>query len=292
MKPVPFRYVRADSLEEVLEALSEHGDEAKVLAGGQSLGPLLNLRLATPTVIVDINKVPELAGPPQDEGAAVTIPAMMRQRDAERSAILATKCPMVTQALPFVAHSTIRNRGTVGGSLAHADPAAELPTVATALDAEFTARSIRGSRVIAAADFFQSYFTSDLAEDEVLVSVRFPARTSGEGSAWEEFAPRHGDFAIVGVAAKVSLDPSGVVTAARLVFSGVAETPHRAVEAEQVLVGHAPTAEALAAAGAAASAGCRPPADLVGSSEYRQNLIGLLTARALETAAESARRTQ
>ncbi len=292
MKPVPFRYVRADSLEEVLDALSEHGDEAKVLAGGQSLGPLLNLRLATPAVLVDINKVPELGGAPRDEGVAVTVPAMTRQRDAERSAVLATKCPMVTQALPFVAHSTIRNRGTVGGSLAHADPAAELPTVATALDAEFSVRSTRGSRVIAAADFFQSYFTSDLAEDEVLVSVRFPARTSGEGTAWVEFAPRHGDFAIVGVAAKVSLDTSGVVTAARLVYSGVAETPYRVLEAEQSLVGQALSAEALAAAGAAAATGCSPPADLLGSSEYRQNLIGVLTARALENAAEGARRTE
>ncbi|WP_209305339.1 xanthine dehydrogenase family protein subunit M [Blastococcus sp. CT_GayMR20] len=289
---MPFRYVRADSLEEVLDALSEHGDEAKVLAGGQSLGPLLNLRLATPAVLVDINRVPELGGAPRDEGVAVTVPAMTRQRDAERSAVLATRCPMVTQALPFVAHSTIRNRGTVGGSLAHADPAAELPTVATALDAEFTARSTRGVRVIPAADFFRSFFTSELAEDEVLVSVRFPARTSGEGTAWVEFAPRHGDFAIVGVAAKVGLDGSGVVTAARLVYSGVAETPYRATEAEEALVGQAPTPEAMVAAGAAAAAACRPPADLLGSSEYRQNLIQLLTARALQSAAESARRSE
>lgn len=288
MKPAPFRYVGADSLDEVLELLAEHGDEAKVLAGGQSLGPLLNLRLATPAVIVDINRVAELAGAPQDDGAAVTLPALTRQRDAERSALLASKCPMVTRALPFVAHSTIRNRGTVGGSLAHADPAAELPTVATALGAEFTARSVRGSRVIAADDFFQSYFTSDLAEDEVLVSVRIPARTNGEGSAWEEFAPRHGDYAIVGVAANLHMDSSGVVAEARLVVSGVAETPHRAVEAEKTIVGQGITADVLTATGAAVAAGCHPPADLVGSSEYRRSLIGLLTARALRDAAERA----
>jgi carbon-monoxide dehydrogenase medium subunit len=285
VKPAPFRYVRAESLDEVLQLLAEHGDEAKVLAGGQSLGPLLNLRLATPAVLVDINRVPELMGAPEDEGTAVTLPAVTRQRDAERSVLLARKCPLVTQALPFVAHSTIRNRGTVGGSLAHADPAAELPAVATALGAELLARSARGSRFISADDFFQSYFTSDLAEDEVLVSVRIPARTSGHGSAWEEFAPRPGDFAIVGVAASVHMNVSGVVTAARLVCSGVAETPHRAVEAERILVGQEPTAEVLAAAGAAAAAGSHPPADLVGSSEYRQHLIGLLTGRALENAA-------
>jgi carbon-monoxide dehydrogenase medium subunit len=284
VKPAPFRYVRATDLEEVLRVMAEHGDEAKILAGGQSLGPLLNLRLATPSLVVDVNGVPELAGGPEDDGTSVTIPAMTRQRDAELSPLLARTCPLVTQALPFVAQRTIRNRGTIGGSLAHADPAAELPAVAVALGAEFTARSVRGPRVIPAHDFFSSYFTPDLEEDEVLVSVRLPARARGEGSAWEEFAPRHGDYAIVGVAAHVRLDPSGVVAAARLVYSGVAEKPYDARGAATLMVGGQPTAELFREAGAAAAAACDPPTDPFGSAEYRKNLIGKLTARALQAA--------
>jgi CO/xanthine dehydrogenase FAD-binding subunit len=292
VKPLPFRYVSPRSLDEALEALASHGDDAKVLAGGQSLGPLLNLRLAGPSVIVDLNHVPELRGEPTDDGNSVTLGAMTRQRDAERSKLLASTYPLLTEALPYVAHRTIRNRGTVGGSLAHADPAAELPAVVVALDAQLTARSVRGERVVPADGFFDGYFTTVLEADEILCSIRLPKGAPGSGSAWEEFAPRHGDFAIVGVAATVRLDEGGVVTAARVVCSGVADVPRRAGDAEEAMLGQRVTAQTVAAAGAVAAARCHPPEDLVGSTRYRRHLVALLTARALKTAADRAREGQ
>lgn len=288
MKPAPFRYLRPRDLDELLQVMATHGDEGKVLAGGQSLGPLLNLRLATPAVLVDVNTVPELAVAPAEDGSVVTVSAMTRQADAERSALLASRCPLLTQALPFVAHRTIRNRGTVGGSLAHADPAAELPAVAVAAGAELVVQSLRGRRVVPARDFFQSYFTTALEDDEVLTSIVLPASSSGDGSDWQEFAPRHGDYAIVGVAVHVHLDESGVVTAARLVCSGVAEKPYEAVEAGAVLVGQRPTDELVADAAAAAGAGSRPSADLIASAEYRRHLVGRLAAQGLKNAIQRA----
>jgi carbon-monoxide dehydrogenase medium subunit len=292
VKPLPFRYLAPRSLDEALEALASHGDDAKVIAGGQSLGPLLNLRLASPSVLVDLNHVSELGGEPIADGESVTIGAMTRQRDAERSALLASACPLFTEALPYVAHRTIRNRGTVGGSLAHADPAAELPAVAVAVGAQLTALSVRGKRVVPAGAFFDGYFTTALEADEILCAIRLPKIRDASGSAWEEFAPRHGDFAIVGVAATVRLDENGAVAAASVVCSGVADVPKRAGDAEDAVLGRRLNAQTLAAAGAAAAAGCHPPDDLVGSTQYRRHLVALLTVRALRTAADRAREGQ
>lgn len=289
MKPAAFRYAAPRTVEETVDLLERHGDEAKVLAGGQSLGPLLNLRLATPSVVVDVNGVGDLAPAPADGGGSITIGAMTRQRDAERSPVVAAGCPLMRDALPFVAHRTIRNRGTVGGSLTHADPAAELPAVAVAVDAELIAVSRGGTRVVAAADFFLGFFTTALAPEELLTAVRLPKPAPRTGSAWQEFAPRHGDFAIVGVAATVRLAGDGTVASARLVYSGVADVPRRRAEAEAVLVGQPATEQAFAAAAAtAAAAAGDPPSDLLASADYRRHLVEVLTVRALHRAADRA----
>lgn len=286
MKPATFKYIAPRSLAEALEGLAAHGDEAKVLAGGQSLGPLLNLRLATPGVIIDVNHVPDLAPDPADDGMSITLGALMRQRDAERSQVVASVCPLLAEALPFVAHRTIRNRGTVGGSMAHADPSAELPAVAVALDAQFTVASLRGTRTIAGCDFFQGYFTTSLQPDELLVSLRLPRTERPSGFAWQEFAPRRGDFAIVGVAATARLGDDGRVAGARLVYSGIADVPQRCRVAEEILIGEFPTAALAAAAAAAAAAASRAPSDLIASTEYRRQLVSVLTERALHVVFE------
>ncbi|HEX9312764.1 MAG TPA: FAD binding domain-containing protein, partial [Actinomycetota bacterium] len=215
MKPPPFKYARPGELDEVLALLSEHGDEAKLLAGGQSLIPLLNFRLARPSVLVDLNSVSGLDGMTSQNGT-IGLGAMVRQRAAERSPDVGSSCPLIVQALRHVAHLQIRNRGTVGGSIAHADPAAELPAVALALDAEMVVRSAAGERVVPASEFFQGPFTTAVGPEEVLVEVRFP-KLAGARSTFLELARRSGDFALAGVAAVARVEEgSGAVTEARL----------------------------------------------------------------------------
>ncbi|MBX6376974.1 MAG: xanthine dehydrogenase family protein subunit M [Clostridia bacterium] len=288
MKPPPFEYHAPVSLEEAVELLAELGGDAKVLAGGQSLMPLLNLRLAQPAHLVDVNGLEELAQiRPLDGGLAVG--ALVRQRAAERSELVRERCPLLAEALPLIGHFQIRSRGTVGGSLAHADPAAELPAVAAALDADLVVRSARGERVLKPEDFFLTVMTTTLEPDELLVEVRFPAWPEGAGWSFQEVSRRHGDFALAGVAAVLQLGGDGTIADARLAFIGVGPTPVRARAAEQLLVGERPSPEVYAAAAEAAVADLEPESDLHATGAYRKHVARVLARRALTTAAERCR---
>src|SRR5262245_21888081 len=249
--------------------------------------PILNMRLAAPGKLVDLNRVAALDYITARDGG-VAVGAMTRQRAAERSALIAARAPLLALALPWVGHSAIRNRGTVGGSLAHADPAAELPAVALCLDARLTARSAGGTRTIEARDFFTSALTTALGPAELLTEVWLPGPPAGSGWAWLELSRRHGDYALAGVAAMVALDET-VVREARLALIGVDAMPFRAVEAEQLLAGAPLTSESLAAAADSVRRRADPPADVHASAAYRRHLAGVLTTRALGLAAERAR---
>ena len=287
MKPPPFTYHAPDTLDEALALLGEHGDEAKVLAGGQSLVPLLALRLARPSVLVDLRRVPGLSGIDATDGGVV-FGAMTRERQAERSDVVRKQLPLLADALPLIGHVAIRTRGTIGGSVAHADPAAELPAVALALDAELTAQSAaRGPRPIAAADFFEGFLSTTLEPDEILVRVTFPTAKPGTGTAFTEAARRHGDFAIVGLAASLTLS-EGAISDARLAFAGISDVPVRAVDAEDLLVGQEPSAELFDEAARRATDDIDPPADLHGSSDYRRKVAAALVRRGLRAAAGNA----
>jgi aerobic carbon-monoxide dehydrogenase medium subunit len=289
MKPARFGYVAPADLAGVHAALADSGDDCKLLAGGQSLGPLLNLRLATPSVLVDLERVAALSSGIKEEPEALWVPAMTRHRELEVDGGTARLAPLLAQALPYVAHRTIRNRGTLGGSLAHADPAAELPTVAVASDAVIVVEDARRRREIPASEFFHGFFTTALASDEVIVGVRFPRPADRSGTGWAEFAPRHGDFAVVGVAVRVELTDDTTVRTARIACAGVADTPWRATQAEQLLGGVLPTPENLAAAATTAAAEASPRADATGSTAYRKNLVDLLARQAFTEAVSIAR---
>ena len=272
MKPPPFEYVAPTSLDEAVAALAEHGEDAKVLAGGQSLIPLLSLRLARPTALIDLNGVAELSG--VTVNGSVSVGATTRHRTIERSAEVAAAAPLLAAAVPYIGHTAIRTRGTIGGSLAHADPAAELPAVALALDATFEVRSTRGSRTIAAADFFQGYFTTAIEPDEVLVRTTFPKAAPGTKVSVQEVARRHGDFAMVAVVASVGPDGQGH----RLALVNMGSVPVRATEAEAAADAGADVAEVAALAAGA----CEPSDDLHASAAYRTHVAGVLVRRALD----------
>jgi carbon-monoxide dehydrogenase medium subunit len=287
MKPPAFDYVAVASTEEATAELARHGDAAKLLAGGQSLVPMLNLRLAAPGRLVDLNRVAALSSIEERDGG-VAIGAMTRQRAVERSALVAARVPLLADALPWVGHTAIRNRGTIGGSLAHADPAGELPAVALCLDARFTVRRAGGERTIGARDFFKGYLTTALAPTELLTEIWFPSLPPGSGTAWIECARRHGDFALVGVAAAVTLD-GGVVREARLALIGVDGVPVRATAAEALLVGAPLSAESMAAAADGVRRSIEPHGDIHATAAYRRHVAGVLTIRALTRAGERAR---
>lgn len=286
MKLPPFDYEAPHTVSEAVELLAEHGDEASVLAGGQSLIPLLALRLARPAVLIDINGIEELSGVSAADGW-LAMGAMTREYVAEESHSVAEAVPLLAAALPFIGHEAIRSRGTVGGSLAHADPAAELPAVARALDAEFVVRGPSGDRIVPAAEWFEGYLTTSRQPDELLVEVRFPAAEPGTGVSFQEVARRHGDFAIVGVAASLVL-ASGAISDARLAFSGLSDVPVRAAAAEDLLVGERPSAELFDEAARRATADVDPPDDLYGSSDYRKTVAAALVRRGLRAAADQA----
>lgn len=288
MKLPPVEYEAPTTVTEAIDLLAEHGDEASVLAGGQSLIPLLALRLARPEVLVDINRVDELSGVSAADGH-VTIGAMTREYVAEESGTVADSLPLLAAALPLIGHEAIRSRGTIGGSLAHADPAAELPAVARALDAEFVVRGPSGTRVIPAAEWFDGYLTTSRRPDELLAEVRFPAAGPGTGVSFEEVARRHGDFAIVGLAASLVLS-GGVISDARLAFAGVSDVPVRATAAEDLLAGERPSAELFDEAARRATEDLDPPADLHGSSDYRKTVAAAVVRRGLRAAADNAAR--
>jgi aerobic carbon-monoxide dehydrogenase medium subunit len=287
VKPPAFEYVVVASTEEAVAQLAAHGDDARILAGGQSLMPILNMRLATPGRLVDLNRVGTLSYIVERPGG-VAIGAMTRQRTAERSELVATAVPLLAEALPWVGHSAIRNRGTIGGSLAHADPAAELPAVAVCLDARFTVRGEAGERTLAAREFFRGYLTTALAPTELLAEVWFPSALPGSGAAWIEFARRHGDYALAGVAAVVTLEGS-TVRRASLAVTGVDGVPVRAVDAERLLIGAPLSAESMAAAAESVRRTLEPHDDIHATAAYRRHLAGILTVRALTRAGDRAR---
>jgi len=288
MKPPPFDYVAPTSLDEALAALAEHGDEAKVLAGGQSLVPLLNFRLARPRWLVDLNRISSLAYIRERDGG-LAIGAMTRQRALERSDLVRERCPLLAEAVPLIGHFQIRNRGTIGGSLVHADPAAELPAVVTALGAELVVRGPAAERVLRPQEFFLDYLTVALAPAEVLVEVRLPAWPPRSGWAFLEVSRRHGDFALVGVGTVLSLDSGGVCTRAAIALTGVGGTPLSADEAARTLVGERPSAAAIEAVARAVSRSLEPDSDLHASADYRKRVGETLTRRALTRALERAR---
>jgi aerobic carbon-monoxide dehydrogenase medium subunit len=288
MKLPPVEYEAPTTIAEACDLLAEQLDEASVLAGGQSLIPLLALRLARPEVLIDINGIAELSGISATDGW-VSIGAMTREYVAEESEVVADAVPLLAAALPLIGHEAIRSRGTIGGSLAHADPAAELPAVARALDAEFVVRGPAGDRVIPAAQWFEGYLTTARRSDELLVEVRFPAAGPGTGVSFQEVARRHGDFAIVGLAASLALT-GGVINDARLAFAGVSDVPVRAAAAEDLLVGERPSTELFDEAARRATEDLDPPADLHGSSDYRKTVAAAIVRRGLRAAAANAAR--
>jgi len=286
LKPAPFQYAAPETIEETLALLRAHGTDAKLLAGGQSLVPLLNMRLARPSVIIDLNRVRELDYIRED--GDIAIGAMTRQRTAERSSVVARRLPLLAAALPLIGHIQIRSRGTVGGSIAHADPSAELPAVLTALDGSVVVRGPRGARRIAAEDFFISYLTTALGPEDVLVEVSFPKHEQ-EGTAFLEVARRHGDYALVGVAAAVRMDGNRCVRA-RLAFTGVGPVPVRIREAEAAVTGTRLTEIVLTDLRKIVAARINPEGDIHASADYRREVAGVLAQRALRQAADRAMR--
>ena len=288
MKPPSFAYAAPGTLEEAVSLKAEHGYDALVLAGGQSLVPLLSLRLASPSFVVDLNGVEELAYLREDEGR-IHVGAMTRQGTVERSTGLLERLPILADALPLIGHRAIRNRGTVGGSIAHADPAAEWPALSLALDATMDVAGPNGTRTVSAGDFFLGPFTSVLEPDEILREVRFPMPEHGTGSAFVEYARRYGDFALAGAAAVVGIDRGGMVSTAALSLLGVGGRPIRATEAERELEGHPLSDERIGAAVSICRETAEPHTDIHGSSSYRRHLVGVLVGRALRLAGARAR---
>jgi carbon-monoxide dehydrogenase medium subunit len=288
VKPAAFEYHRPATLDEALDRLAERGGEAKPLAGGQSLIPAMNFRLARPAVLVDLNRLSELAYIRSDADGLL-IGAMTRQRSVETSDLAQRTAPLLHEAMPFIAHAQIRNRGTIGGSIAHADPAAELPAVMVVLGATFRARSRAGARTIAADAFFTGLFTTALAPEELLVEIAVPPLPPASGWACTEMARRHGDYALAGVAAVVTLDPGGRCRAARVALFSVGDGPVLARAAAALLEAQVPTPELIGAAADRASRDIDPPGDIHASAAYRRHLAGVLTRRALTRACERAR---
>ncbi|MGD0051995.1 MAG: FAD binding domain-containing protein [Vulcanimicrobiaceae bacterium] len=292
MKPVDFRYVRPRTLDDALGELARANGEAKVIAGGQSLGPLLNMRLARPALLVDVNALPGLDA--LDERTEdVRFGATVRQRDAERSATVARRLPLMRDALPFVGHVHTRNRGTVVGSIVHADPTAELPLVARCLDAVVEIVGPRGRREVPVADFYLGYLTTDLAPEELVVAVRFPAPTPAAGAvratAFTEMARREGDFALVAAAAQLDVARDGRIVDARLGLAGIGGVPVRLCAGEELLRAAADPPRAFGAVVAAADAAIDPDGDLHATAAYRRSVAATLLGRVLETAWRRAR---
>jgi carbon-monoxide dehydrogenase medium subunit len=288
MKPAAFEYFAPESLDEALALLGKHSANAKLLAGGQSFVPMANFRVLRPEVVIDLNRIASLGFIAERDGD-VAIGAMTRHRAVERSELVRKRCPLIAHAVPNIGHAVIRNRGTIGGSLSHADPAAEWPVVAIALGATMVARGPRGERLIAAKDFFVGLLTTAIAEDEILVEIRFPAAPARTGAEFLEISRRHGDFALVSVGAQVTLSGAGAIEEVRLALGGVGPFPFDARALAKLLVGSKPQASDLEALGAEVAAGIEPPSDLHASAEYRKEVAAVLVVRALRTALARAR---
>ncbi len=283
MKPSAFDYYAPDSLEEALGLLAEYGGDAKPLAGGQSLIPAMNFRVLQSALLVDLNRLSVLDGIREADGE-LRIGAMTRQRRIERDPLVAQLAPLLRETMPYIAHPQIRNRGTLGGSLVHADPAAELPVIATALNARMRVQSAKGERWLAAQDFFLDLFTTALQPDELLVEIAFPPLPSGAGWSFMEFARRHGDYALIGVAAWIALDDHGICRDARLVYLNAGNGPIDARAAAQLLPGREISGEAIEAVATAADREIHPTGNVHCSPAYQRHLARTLTRRTLQQA--------
>jgi len=290
MIPQPFEYHAPKTLAEAQSLVAQFGADGKVLAGGHSLVPMMKLRLAAPRHLIDITRVAELSyiRPVGDDGAKIEIGALTTHYQIESSELLKAKCPLMPEAAREIGDAQVRNRGTLGGSLAHADPAGDWPAVAVALDAEIRAVSGRGERWIAARDFFVDLLTTSLALDEILAAVRVPALPAQAGDAYLKLHQPASGFAVVGVAARVALDEKGAVGEARVGITGVGPKAYRASGVEAALAGKSPTAKRLEEAAAHAADGVQANSDLYASAEYRAHLTRVYTRRALEKAVERA----
>lgn len=281
MKPARFDYHAPATVDEAVALLTRYGGEAKLLAGGQSLMPLMNFRLARPAALIDLNAIASLAYIREDDGQ-IRFGAMTRQRAIEFSPVVRRRLPLLAEATTLVGHLPIRTRGTIGGSLAHGDPSAEYPAILAALDGVVVARGPRGERTLRASELFQSYLTTSLGPDEILIEVRLPAMPDGAGFAFEEFSRRHGDFAIVGIAAMIF--SQGERYTARLVTAGAGPVPTRLRQAEEILERDGFSDAAIEAAARRAAELVEPDTDIHASAAYRRNLTRVLTGRALRRA--------
>jgi CO/xanthine dehydrogenase FAD-binding subunit len=284
MKPAPFKYVAATSLDQALSLKAKYGDEARFLAGGQSLIPAMNFRLARPAVLIDINGLAELAGVSPSRSGEMRIGALTRYRALERDGDFLRACPLFADALPHIAHPQIRNRGTIGGNLSHADPASELPAVATAIGARMRIKSLRGERELAAAEFFLGLLATDLQPDEMLVEIAVPTAKPRSGASFMEIARRRGDFALAGVAAIVAQDDAGRCSDVRLALCGVGETPIDASAAASPLLGQACRDDAIEAVAANVQKAITPSGNVHASPDYQRHIAGVLTKRAIKAA--------
>ncbi len=292
MKPAPFEYYVPDSIEHALDLMSQHAGEAKILAGGQSLVPAMNFRIVQPSVLIDLNRVEQLSYI-REEGDAIHVGSMTRERHLEFDTSLAKRIPLLTEATPFIAHPQIRNRGTIGGSIVNADPAAELPVLMLALDARLKARNVAGERWVDAQDFFAGMFTTALEPDEILVEIEIPFLSPRTGWSFMEVAPRAGDYALMGVAALVTLDESGKCKSAKLVYLNAGDGPVDAKEAAKSLEGKTlndvlfeSTAEIVS------EKEINPFGNIHTSPEFQRHLAKVLTKKALKQAAQRAGESQ
>ena len=290
MKPPPFEYYAPTTIEEALDHLAEHGYDAKPLAGGQSLIPMMNFRLAQPSILVDLNNISELSYIRPDENGGVLVGAIARHKAVGSDPLIAKQVPLVHEAIPNIGTPQVRTRGTFGGSLSHADPSAELVAISVALNAQLKIRSQKGERWVPAGEFFIGSFTSALEPEELLVEINLPTLPERSGWSLMEVVRRHNDFALVGVAAVVTLNENGNCETARMAFLSAGDRPMEAHQAAELLKGQAPTAEViLAAAEKAASADIDPGGDIHATAEFRRHLANVLARRALDEAFKRAR---
>lgn len=284
MKPAKFDYHSPQSRSEALHLLAEYGEDAKILAGGQSLMPLMNMRLVRPGVVIDINGIADLTHITPEQDGGLSVGALTRQRQIEQSSLVRERFPLLSEAVPNIGHFQIRNRGTVGGSLAHADPAAEIPALSLTLDAEFVVSKRGSERVVNAGDFFVTHLTTVLEPDEMLTQVRFPSPPQSWQWGFQEVCRRDGDFALVGAVAMLQLDASGVCQQGRITIFGAGGTPIRIGAAEGILQGSKVDADVRQQAAEAVSQALDPISDIHASAEYRKDVGGVMARRALEQA--------
>jgi len=288
MKPASFEYYAPDSIEQALDLMSQYAGDAKILAGGQSLVPAMNFRVVQPSVLIDLNRVTGLSYVREDD-RVIRIGAMTRERELEFNALISRWAPLLKEAAPHIAHPQIRNRGTIGGSIVNADPAAELPVLMLALSARLKAKSVSGERWIDAQDFFMGMFTTALEPDEILVEIELPASLSRTGWSFMEVAPRAGDYALMGVAALVTLDQNGKCEGARLVYLNAGEGPVEAKEAEKLLIGESLDNRLIeSAASLVSEKELNPFGNIHASSEFQRHLANVLTKKALKQATQRA----